>query len=108
MCRHHIAPSAGLELRLEEVFQDNCQEAAGEAGVTEARGGFFKSRGAVKGARCFLDSKSGEGLQTVPRGLEATAETVWRDLPGFARSEGKEMELVHGVMFRFNTVILQR
>ena len=70
--------------------------------------GFFKSRGAGKGARCFLDSKSGEGLQTVPRGLEATAETVWRDLPGFARSEGKEMELVHGVMFRFNTVILQR
>lgn len=70
--------------------------------------GFFKRRGAVKGARCFLDSKSGEGLQTVPRDLEATAETVWRDLLGFARSEGKEMELVHRVMFRFNTVILQR
>lgn len=46
--------------------------------------GFFKSRGAVKGARCFLDSKSGEGLQTVPRGLEATAESgeTYLGLPG--------------------------
>lgn len=83
-----MAPCAGLELRPEDVFQDICQEDAGEAESLQPEEGFFKRRGAIKCARCFLDSC--KLYLVIWRSWQRKSGGIYLGLPG---SKGKEMEL---------------